>query len=83
MTCDDCGGPAKPLFTGTYCVNDCSQEKTPVIGLAFDLDWAAVVPMPSAGSSCLHGKTYSGTQGRVAGTWCVFCGVLLGPPLVP
>jgi hypothetical protein len=23
MTCDKCGGPTKPLFTGNYCVNEC------------------------------------------------------------
>lgn len=26
MTCDDCGGPAKPLLVGKYCVNACDLE---------------------------------------------------------
>lgn len=33
MICNNCGGPAKPLFLGKYCVNECDllpDEKTPV-----------------------------------------------------
>ncbi len=78
MTCDKCGGPAKPLLVGKYCVNDCDQG-------TYHGDMYVELTVPDdfwdeptfVGNPCPHDDTYYGVNGNKSGDWCKDCGKLL------
>lgn len=84
MKCDDCGGPAKPLFTGKFCVRDCPARKPDANG---EIDWSdlwdeptkpGVYPLHS--TPCKHSHVTFATHGNVTGMWCKDCGKLMSTP---
>lgn len=73
MKCDDCGGPAKPLLFGKFCVNECDRNNDE--GTKDEPDEPTnpgyVIRFFPA---CRHINTYHATHGNVTGTWCMACG---------
>lgn len=91
MKCDDCGGPAKPLFTGKFCVRGCKDKyegDTYFDDLKIELDEWEEPTQPGTGPNvyplhaapCKHTHLTFAQHGNVTGMWCKDCGKLMTTP---